>query len=146
MASSATGPDRATEPGDDELSLFRLYVLRAVYALIAFAQLALTGPALFVHAPTARGVIPSLIIGMCLLCLLGLRYPTRMLPILLFEMIWKYLWFFAFGLPQYLSGDRPPTFAGDFPAITLGIVLMPLVIPWGYVWRHYVKAPGERWR
>ena len=25
-------------------------------------------------------------------------------------------------------------------------ILMPLVIPWGYVWRHYVKRPGARWR
>jgi len=25
-------------------------------------------------------------------------------------------------------------------------VIFPLVIPWGYVWRHYVKAPGDRWR
>jgi hypothetical protein len=21
-----------------------------------------------------------------------------------------------------------------------------LVIPWGYVWRHYIRAPAERWR
>jgi hypothetical protein len=26
------------------------------------------------------------------------------------------------------------------------VILMPIVIPWGYVWRHYVKAPGNRWR
>ena len=44
------------------------------------------------------------------------------------------------------SGQVPTTFTGEFPAITFGVVLMPLVIPWGYVWRHYVKAPGDRWR
>ena len=146
MASTATADDPATQAGDVELSLFRLNLLRAVYALIAFAQLALTAPVLFVHEPTARGVIPSLIVGMCLLCLLGIRYPTRMLPILLFEFTWKYVWFFAFGLPQYLSGEQPATFADDFRAIAFGVVLMPLVIPWRYVWRHYVTAPGERWR
>ena len=27
----------------------------------------------------------------------------------------------------------------------MGIVLVPLVLPWGYLFRHYVKAPGERW-
>lgn len=146
MASTATAAERATKAGDGELSLFRLNLLRAVYALIAFAQLALTAPVLFAHEPTARGVIPSMLVGMALVALLGLKYPRQMLPMLLFELVWKYLWFFAFGLPQYLSGQQPATFADDFPAITFGVVLMPLVIPWGYVWRHYVMAPAERWR
>ena len=26
------------------------------------------------------------------------------------------------------------------------VILMPLVIPWGYVWRNYVKRPGDRWK
>jgi hypothetical protein len=80
------------------------------------------------------------------MCVLGLRYPRQMLPLLLFEMAWKTIWFLAFGLPQYLSGQVPPTFGEDFKAITIGVVIMPFVIPWGYVWRHYVKAPGDRWR
>jgi hypothetical protein len=24
-------------------------------------------------------------------------------------------------------------------------VLVPLVTPWGYVLKHYLKAPGDRW-
>ena len=40
----------------------------------------------------------------------------------------------------------PPTFAEDFKAIAAGVILMPIVIPWGYVWRHYVKARANRWR
>ena len=130
----------------EELSLLRLYVMRAVYFLIAFGEGSQVVPALFVHEPTARGVIPALLSGLCLLCVLGLRYPKAMLPLLLFEMAWKTIWFFAFGLPQYLSGEVPPTFAEDFKAITFGVAIMPFVIPWGYVWRHYVKAAGDRWR
>jgi hypothetical protein len=146
MATSASVATHGTSTEQDELSLTRLYILRATYALIAFAQLALIGPVLFAHEPTARGVIPSLIIGMCLIDLFGIKYPRQMLPMLMFEFAWKYVWFFAFGLPQWLSGQQPPTFAEDFKAITFGVVLMPLVIPWGYVWRQYVKAPSERWR
>jgi hypothetical protein len=129
-----------------ELSLLRLYVLRAIYFLIAFGEGSQVVPALFAHEPTARGVIPALLSGLCLMCLLGLRYPRQMLPLLLFEMAWKYIWFFAFGLPQYLSGQVPPTFAEDFPAITFGVAIMPFVIPWGYVWRNYLIAAGDRWR
>ena len=130
----------------DELKPFRLYVLRTIYFLIAFGEGSQVVPNLFVHDLTARGVIPSLLSGLCLMCLLGLKYPTKMLPLLLFETAWKYIWFFAFGLPQYLSGQVPPTFVDDFMPITFGVVIMPFVIPWGYVWRHYVLAPGDRWR
>ncbi len=88
----------------------------------------------------------SLLFAMCLLDLVGVRYPRQMLPLLLFEFAWKTTWMLAFGLPQWSSGQHPPTFAGDFTAIGFGVILMPLVIPWGYVWRRYVKAPGDRWR
>jgi len=134
-------------PGTDgELSLLRLNVMRFIYFLIAFGEGSQVVPALFAHEPTARGVIPALLSGFCLMCVLGLRYPRQMLPLLLFEFAWKYIWFFAFGLPQYLSGQVPPTFGEDFKAITAGVVIMPFVIPWGYAWRHYVTAQGDRWR
>lgn len=144
MASTvAAAPGRRA---DNELSLPRLYVMRGMYLLIGLGEGSQVAPALFVHDPTARGVIPALLAGMCLLDLLGLRYPRQMLPLLLFEFAWKYIWFFAFGLPQWFSGQQPPTFADDFLNIGFGVIIMPFVIPWGYVWRHYVKAPGERWR
>jgi len=140
-AATASGPSV-----DNELSLPRLYVMRAMYLLIGLGEGSQVAPALFVHDPTARGVIPALLAGMCLLDLLGLRYPRQMLPLLLFEFAWKSIWFFAFGLPQWFAGQQPPTFAEDFLNIGFGVIIMPFVIPWGYVWRHYVKALGERWR
>ena len=144
MASTAGS---ASAPGaENELSLLRLNIMRAIYFLIAFAEGSQVVPALFAHEPTARGVIPALLSGFCLMCVLGIKYPKAMLPLLMFEMAWKYIWFFAFGLPQYLSGQVPPTFGDDFPAITLGVVVMPFVLPWRFIWRHYVQAPGERWR
>ena len=42
--------------------------------------------------------------------------------------------------------QQPPTFAEDFFNIGFGVMIMPFVIPWGYVWRNYVLAPGDRWR
>jgi hypothetical protein len=145
MASDASTA-RAATAYVGELSLVRLYVLRFVYLLIGLGEGSQIAPIMINHEPAARGVIPSLLAGMCLLDLLGIKYPRQMLPLLLFELVWKYIWFFAFGLPQYLSGHLPPTFSDDFVPITCGVVLMPFVIPWGYVWRNYVLAPGDRWR
>jgi len=103
-------------------------------------------PELVGHEAMARGVIPSLLGGVWLLAIAGLRYPLQMLPLLMFELVWKATWLFAYGLPQWFSGQVPPTFAEDFTAITAGVILMPIVIPWGYVYRHYIKPAGERWR
>jgi hypothetical protein len=136
----------ASQAASDDLTLLRLYVLRAVYLLIGVGEGSQIAPAISLHDQAARGVIPSLLAGMCLLDLLGIKYPRQMLPLLLFEFAWKLTWMLAFGLPQYFSGAQPATFAEDFFNISFGVVLMPFVIPWGYVWRHYAMAPGDRWR
>ena len=69
-----------------------------------------------------------------------------MLPLLLFEFAWKTIWLLAFGLSQWSSGRLPATFAEDFTAIAAGVILMPIVIPWGHVYRLYVKRPANRCR
>lgn len=147
MAPSATSAGPAHEGGSaDEVSLARLYVLRATYLLLVVGLGATIVPQILDHSPVSRGVIPSLLGALWALAFLGLRYPLQMLPLLMFELAWKAIWLFSFGLPQRLAGQLPPTFAEDFPAITFGVILMPLVVPWGYVWRHYVRARGARWR
>jgi hypothetical protein len=141
---STDAPD--TVEREREISLVRLYVLRATYLLLVIGLGAMVLPPLLSHAPMARGVIPSLLGAVWVLAIVGLRYPLQMLPLLMFEFVWKAMWLIDFGLPQWSSGQVPPTFAEDFTAIAMGAVLMPLVIPWGYVYRHYVKQHAERWR
>ena len=98
------------------------------------------------HDPLARGIIPSLLAGVWLLAFLGMRYPLQMLPLLLFELAWKLTWLVAFGLPQWLTHQMPATHAEDMKAILMGVILMPIVIPWRYVYQHYVRRPGDPWR
>ncbi len=144
MTATAASVSRSVADSAGDVSLVRLYVLRATYLLLVVGLGATTVPVLFSHAPTARGVIPSLLCGIWLLAFVGLRYPLQMLPLLVFELVWKTTWLIAFGLPQWSSGQLPPTFAEDFQAIAAGVILMPIVIPWGYLYRHYVKAPANR--
>ena len=146
MASAAPSVSAADDIARGEVSLIRLHVLRAAYLLIVLGLGAMIVPEILSHAPASRGVIPSLLGGVWVLAFLGLRYPLQMLPLLLFEFVWKAIWMVAYGLPQWSSGQLPPTFAEDMFNIAFGVILMPLVIPWGYVWRHYVVAPSERWR
>lgn len=128
-----------------EVPLWRLNLLRAMYLVIVVGLGAMILPEILDHELTSRGVIASLLAGIWLLALLGLRHPLAMLPLLLFELAWKAIWMAAYGLPQWSAGQYPETFAEDFVNIAWGAVLL-LVIPWGYVWRRFVRQPAERWR
>ena len=147
MASTATrAREGSASPPDNEVSLFRLYVLRAAYLLLVVGLGGMIVPEILSHELTSRGVIAALLGGVWLLAFIGLKHPLEMLPLLLFEFVWKAIWMVAYGIPQWSAGQLPPTFAEDMFNIGAGVILMPLVIPWGYVWRHYVRAHGERWK
>jgi hypothetical protein len=135
-----------------EVSTFRLYLLRAMYVFMV------VGLAIFKLAPAILhpenlspqdGVIVSVLGGFALLAGLGIRYPIKMLPLLFFEFTWKAIWVLSLGLPLLLSGQLDPnvSFGGTETLINclLGIVLVPIVVPWGYVFKHYLRAPGDRW-
>jgi hypothetical protein len=130
---------------ESEASLARLYALRAMYLLLVIGGAIVFLPQLIGHEPTARGVIPSMLAGVWVLACFGLRYPMQMLPLLLFELMWKTIWLIDYGLPQRMAGVNTAQFTEDFKAIALGPLLLIPIIPWGYVFRHYLKKPGARW-
>lgn len=131
-----------------EVSLFRLYLLRAMYLLIAVGLGLTLWPSIIASSGTAADshtVVKALLGALSLLCLLGLRYPLRMLPLLIFELLWKVIWVVAFALPLWLTNRLDAYGTETLFACMMGVVLVPLVIPWGHVYRTYVKAPGEAW-
>ena len=144
LTAVTVSPD-APVPVESEVSLARLYVLRAIYLLLVIGGGIVFLPQLIGHEPSARGVIPSMLGGVWLLACFGLRYPLQMLPILLFEQVWKTIWLIDYGLPQWRAGVNTAVFTEDFKAIAFAPVLLILIVPWGYVFRHYLKKPGARW-
>jgi hypothetical protein len=132
-----------------ELSTLRLNLLRAMY-LLMLVGLALTIWPLFLQPSTGvehmKGVVRCVLVAVSLLAALGIRYPVKMLPLLFFELLWKAIWVAAFGITLWLGHRMDADTAETMKATLMGVILVPLVLPWGYVWRHYVKAPGDRWR
>ena len=136
-------PARA-EPG---VSLFHLYGLRILYLLIALFLLSSVAPLLAAPPPTMMtGAARALFVALGLLAALGVRYPLQMLPIMLFELAWKALWLGFIGLPIWSAGRLDPANLDTFWNVAIGIPLVLVVIPWRYVFDHYVKRPAERWR
>src|SRR5256714_9938392 len=119
---AATVSPAAPASVESEVSLSRLYVLRAMYLLLVIGGAIVFLPQLIGHEPTARGVIPSMLGGLWVLACFGLRYPLQMLPILLFELVWKTIWLIDYGLPQWRWGVPPMQFQEDFKAIPIFLV------------------------
>ena len=90
-------------------------------------------------------VVRSVLGAVSLLALLGIRYPLKMLPLLFFELLWKSIWVLVFGLPLWLNQQLDANTRETLNACLMGIVLVPLVLPWGYFVTHYLKASGDRW-
>jgi hypothetical protein len=128
-----------------EVSLLRLYVLRAMYLTLVLGLGIVNMPAVLRHPVDANGVVNCLLAGIWLLAFVGLRYPLQMVPLLLLELAWKTIWVIAYGLPKLAAGPLDPTASANMTGTLVGVILMPLVIPWGYVWRHYVLQRGDRW-
>jgi hypothetical protein len=133
----------------NEVSTIRLYVMRAYYLLLVVGIGATFWPSLLDHGAEwgrRSGPAVSMLAAVSIFALLGLRYPLKMLPIMLFELVWKTIWMIAVFLPIWRAGETTPKDWEDFWACGMGIVLTPLVVPWGYVVRHYFMERGEGWR
>lgn len=135
-----------THRHDSEVPLWRLYVLRAMFAVFVAGGFFVHLPWLFEPDLSRRGMLDCMLVGLWVMSFFGLRYPLQMLPIFLFEFAWKTIWLLAFGLPKWVAGQIDPQLSEDLWLIGGGPIVFGLIIPWGYVWRHYIQQPGERWR
>ena len=70
---------------------------------------------------------------------LGIRYPLKMLPLLLLQLFYKTVWLTIAYLPLKATGNLDDTALELYKANGIGIVLDILIIPWGYLYLHYVK-------
>ena len=147
MASTAaTGSPHTGHRRDLEVPLWRLYLMRAIAVPFIISGFTNYLPKLLDPDPTGRGMTISMLGGLWVLAFLVLRHPLLMLPIYLYEFVWKAIWLLAFGLPQWRAGRVDPQLSKDLWEIGLFPFVFALIIPWGYVWRHYVREPAERWR
>ena len=144
---TSTTTAQAAPTNAADLSLPRLHLMRAGYLLMVVGLALKKWPLLpDAHTmPLYEGVTLCLLVAMSLLAFLGLRYPVKLLPVLLFESAWKLLWLGLVALPKAIDGNLDKA-TSDIAFNCSFVVLILAVIPWGYVWRTYVRASGDRWR
>jgi len=148
LLENAQGRGAERHFSESEMPLWRLYTLRVCYLILAGGLGLYIWPSVVEHTPefaAAQRIRFSLLAGLGAAALLGLRYPVKMIPLLLFELIWKIIYLAAFALPLWRTPEITETVQADITAVLMVVVFVPL-IPWGYVWRRYVTERGERWQ
>jgi len=120
------------------LSATRLNLMRGGYLLMGVGLAIVKWPLLpSAHVlPLYEGVTLCLLTAMSLLAFVGLRYPVKLLPLLLFESAWKLLWFAVVALPRTVTGDLDPA--------TLGKVLLVQVDSLGVDFQLGTQMIAER--
>ena len=143
LSANVASPAAITQP-----SLFRLYTLRISYLILAVGLGTFIWPIVIHHTnelAATKGPQLALLAGIGATAVLGLRYPLQMLPLLLFEIIWKAIYLVAFALPLWSAHQITAAAAEDIKACLMVAIFLPL-IPWRYVLSHYVLRHGDRWK
>jgi hypothetical protein len=128
-----------------DVPLYRLYLLRAVYLGNFFVLGIAVWPGILTHRAWANpleGVAVVFWGTLSLLSILGVRYPLKMLPLILLQFTYKLIWVLAVAIPRLSTGA--PTWY--MKPMLMGVILEPLLIPWPYLFATFVKEPGDRWR
>jgi len=131
-----------------EVSLLRLYALRAVYLLIVVGLGIEIWPGIVHHEkPWAlmQGVVNCVLAAVSVLAILGIRYPLQMLPLLLFELVWKSIWLLVVALPLWSAKQMDAATSETARACLMGVIFL-VVIPWPYLFANYLLKRGDRWR
>jgi hypothetical protein len=135
-------------PAAHDVSLFALYRLRTAYLIMAGGLGVFIWPSVIHHSSQfaiVHGAQVAMLAGLGAIAALGLRYPVRMLPVLLFEVTWKAIYLLAFAYPVWSAHQVTPAKAEDIKAVSMVVILLPL-IPWRYVFNHYLVKRGDRWK
>ena len=129
-----------------ELSITRLYLLRFCYALL-FVGAGLTYWPMLVRDAASQPVLASacsaMLVAISVVAFFGLFSPVRLIPILMFEAVWKVLWMAFVALPRWRSGTLDEEFVAALFACSFVVPYL-LFIPWRRVVATYLTQP-ERW-
>lgn len=131
------------------MSTLRLNLLRVFYLVLVLGigldmQVWSTMIYRIYSMPLDSGMVTCMLFALSVLSILGLRYPLKMLPVLFWELTWKASWLLSVALPHWRRGQWSQDLGTTAFAVGMIVIFVPLV-PWSYVFEHFVKKPGDPW-
>lgn len=129
------------------VALWRITLLRILYLAMALIMGSIVWQQLLFEStdwPIMRSLAKAMLAALALLSLWGVRNPLQMLPLMLFELVWKTLWLSIIALPAWLNDHWTPDIEALFYDC-IGIVLLYIFMPWGHVWHRFFRQASEPW-
>ena len=83
----------------------------------------------------AAGTVECLLIALSVFALAGVRFPERMLPILVFEVTWKVVWLVLIALPMWRADALDEATITQLASMAW-VVIIAAVIPWRWLARQ----------
>ena len=148
MPSTATpAPLVRDSSSKDEVSLLRIYVLRAMYLLLVIGLGAMIVPDIVSHPLISRGVIASLLGAVSAAVVHWPEIPTGNASAADVRVHVESPMDGQLPIAAMVGGPASADLCrGRFQHWLRNDPDAGSVIPWGYVYRHYVKRSGARWR
>jgi len=94
--------------------------------------------------PLLDGVVVAMLSALGLLSALGVYAPFKMIPLLVFEVVWKVLWALSVALPHWLRGSTDEATVETLLACAFAIPFF-FIIPWRYTFRSLISSAAP-WR
>jgi hypothetical protein len=69
---------------------------------------------------------------------IGIIRPLKMLPIVLFEIIYKLVWLFIVAYPLWTKGELAGSNAEGMTSAFMWVILPIVAMPWGYFFRTHL--------
>lgn len=129
-----------------EVSKLRLNLLRGLYLFVVVGLGVTVWPEIINRQEPwelMEGVVQCMLLAFWALCVLGLRNPLQMLPVLLWEVAWKSIWLIVVALPLWASGEMDDSTMETVIACLL-VVIFPFIIPWRYVFANFSRKRRDR--
>lgn len=114
------------------ISARRIKLLRACYLLLFVGLVVVVWPQILTKAtelPFDKGITNSLLGSVALLAVVGLVYPVHMLPLLVFEVLWKSIWVISVAVPSWQEDSLDPEMVEALFACAFAVPFL-FIIPW----------------
>ncbi|MGE3192116.1 MAG: hypothetical protein AB7K08_01450 [Microbacteriaceae bacterium] len=138
MSIFRSNPDR-----HDGVPAFNFYLLRVMFALMATFLAFDVWKNILGHVGPWNPIEAAawcFWAGFSLLAIFGVFKPTKLLPVVLLEIVYKVLWLGIVAVPVWFfgvpAGEGFQTVAFSFVLVVLPIVAMP--------WKHFISTLGLR--
>ena len=134
-------------PQENGVSILRLLVMRIVYAITGILFGVQTWQTLIVERGNFEpfeGVAFAYWGALSILMLIGLRFPLKMLPLLLLQFLYKVTWLIFVGWPLQQAGLLDENAKSLFDAMQMGTIIDLIAIPWIFAAKHYLGGLFQR--